>query len=180
MPTYMTVRPYASEKELEQGAARMKTALGTLGIVKRMMTYIFEVPGQGLVTASCFEAPDESALLEMQKIANLPEAMLRPVRLHRSEGAGVHAHPQKSLVTYVVNRGKVCAPDEVETIGQRSLDAEIQMGDGLKRMEAWLYDDEDQVAMLSVYQAKSVKAIHQHARLAGLPVIDIYKARIAP
>ncbi len=180
MPTFMTLRPYASEKELEQSAERMKAVLETLGIVKRMMTYIFEVPGQGLVTASCYEAPDASPLIEMQRLANLPEAMVRPVRLHRSEGAGLHAASQKSLVTYVVNRGKVCTPEEVEATGQRSSDAEKEMGDQLQRMEAWLYDDEDQIAMLSVYQAKNAKAIHQHAKLAGLPVIDIYRARIAP
>lgn len=178
MQTFMVIRAYDSEKDLEDGSVRLARTIKSLGIMKRLMTYIFQVPGQGLATASCYEAEDAQAMAKMQELAELPVGMVRPVRLIRTVGAGVHG--EKPMRTYVVNRGKVCLPDEVDSVGERSTSAEEAMEGALKRMEAWLYDDDDKVAMLSVYQSKSIRAIRKHSELANLPVVDIFEARIAP
>jgi hypothetical protein len=177
MPTYISLRPYPSYKDLAESSARLDATVDPLGIVKRMLTYVFEVQGQGLVAASCYEAPDMDAMTEMARKADLPEGMVRTVLLDRQEGAGVHG--PKSHRTYVVNRGKVCSQEDLEKISERSLAAEAQLTDELKRMETWMYDDDDQVGMLSIYQSKSTKAIRHHAELADLPVVDIFEARIA-
>jgi len=177
MPTYMSLRPYPSYKDLAESAARLDATVDPLGIVKRMLTYVFEVPGQGLVAASCYEAPDMSAMTEMARKADLPEGMVRTVLLDRQQGAGVHG--PKSHRTYVVNRGKVGGQEDLEKIAERSTAAENQLTDELKRMETWMYDDDNQVGMLSIYQSKSTKAIRHHAELADLPVVDIFEARIA-
>jgi len=42
-----------------------------------------------------------------------------------------------------------------------------------------MYDDDNQVGMLSIYQSKRTKAIRHHAEVADLPVVDIFEARIA-
>ena len=178
MQTFMTVRPYSDEKELEDGSLRLKAVLDSLSIANRVMTYIFEIPGQGLVAASCYEAEDAATMAKLQEQAGLPVGMVRPATLVRSEGAG--AHGERAMTTYVVNRGRVCAPDEVEAFAEQSETAE-QASDGhVRRMEVWLYDDDDQVGMLSVYQAKNTRAIRKHAEEAGLPIVDIFEARIAP
>jgi hypothetical protein len=177
MPTYMSLRPYPSYKDLAESATRLDATVDPLGIMKRMLTYVFEVPGQGLVAASCYEAPDMSAMTEMAKVAGLPEGMVRAVLLDRQAGAGVHG--PKSHRTYVVNRGKVCGQEDLEKIAERSTAAENQLTDELKRMETWMYDDDTQVGMLSIYQSKSTNAIRHHAELADLPVVDIFEARIA-
>jgi hypothetical protein len=177
MPTYMSLRPYPTDKELGESASRLETTLGSLGIVKRMLTYIFEVPGQGLIAASCYEAPDMNTMTEMATRAGLPEGMVRTVLLDRQEGAGVHG--PKARRTYVVNRGKVCSQEDLEKVSERAAAVEDQLSDELKRMETWMYDDDDQVGMLSIYQSKSTKSIRRHAALADLPVVDIFEARIA-
>ena len=178
MQTYMTIRPHSTEKELTDSSVRLKEVLGSLGIVNRVMTYIFEVQGQGLVAASCFEAEDDEAMAKLQDLAGLPEGMVRQATLVRSEGAG--AHGEKSMTTFVVNRGKVCKPDEVDSFAEQSEKAEQASAGDVKRMEVWLYDDDDEIGMLSVYQAKNTQALRKHADAAGLPIVDIFKARIAP
>lgn len=178
MATYMSLRPYPSYKELEESSSRLQSTLDTLGIVKRMMTYVFEVPGQGLIVASCYEAPDMNTMVEMASKAGLPEGMVRTVLLNRQEGAGVHG--PKARRTYVVNRGKVCSQEELEKVSERAAAAEDELSSELKRMETWMYDDDDQVGMLSIYQAKRTKSIRRHAEIADLPVVDIFEARIAP
>lgn len=178
MQTYMTMRPYSNEQELEEGSLRLKAVLDSLGIANRVMTYIFEMPGQGLIAASCYEAESPEAMVKLQEQAELPVGMVRPATLVRSEGAGVHG--ERSMTTYVVNRGKVCAPDEVETFAEQSEAAERASDGNVRRMEVWLYNDDDQVGMLSVYQAKNTREIRKHAEAAGLPIVDIFKARIAP
>ncbi len=177
MPTFITIRPYASIEALEAGSALLADTLSKFGIVKRMMTYIFEVAGQGIVSASCYEAPSLEALQQLERDANLPVGMVRPVILDRRDGAGSHS---TSMTTYVVDRGEVCARDDVNAVSERSAAAEAALAGELKRMEAWLYEDNDQVKMLSVYQAKNKRAIRKHAELARIPIVEIFRARIAP
>ena len=178
MQTFMTIRSYPNDQELLDSSVRLKEELDSLGIVKRVMTYVFEIPGQGLEAASCFEAEDMAAMDKLQEIAQLPDGMVRPATLVRSEGAGFHG--DKSMTTFVVYRGRVCKPEEVDTFGAQSEQAEQDSGGDVRRMEVWLYDDQEEIGMLSVYQAKNQRALRKHAETSGLPIVEIFKARIAP
>jgi hypothetical protein len=174
MPSYMTIRPFPSEEELNAGWRRLRAALDANGIVNRIMTYVFEVPGQGIVGASCFDAPDAATIEELTAIADLPKAMVRPVLLDRKEGAGtLSGH---GLKTYVVHRGKVCGHDELQSVADRTAAVEAEMADDLKRMETWLYDEDGGVGMLSIYQAKSTRVIDEHSKRSAIPIVAIYEA----